>query len=69
MNTFAYVGDLENNPEISCVYQSDDTANDFKVMAEQQQVGSAAQKAASTAATAAVVAAAGSMSADAPPLR
>ena len=29
MNTFAYVGDLNDSPEISCVYQSDDAHNDY----------------------------------------
>jgi len=31
MNTFAFVGDLNNNPEISCVYHSEDAENQFIV--------------------------------------
>ena len=31
MNTFAFVGDLTDNPEISCVYHSEDAENQFLV--------------------------------------
>lgn len=31
MNTFAFVGDLSDNPEISCVYHSEDAENQFLV--------------------------------------
>ena len=31
MNTFAFVGDLKDNPEISCVYHSEDAENQFLV--------------------------------------
>lgn len=31
MNTFAYVGDLNNQPEVSCVYHSEDAENQFIV--------------------------------------
>ncbi len=29
MNTFAFVGDLANHPEVSCVYHSEDAENAF----------------------------------------
>lgn len=29
MNTFAFVGDLEKSPEVSCVYHSEDAENAF----------------------------------------
>ena len=29
MNTFAFVGDLERSPEVSCVYHSEDAENQF----------------------------------------
>lgn len=29
MNTFAFVGDLDNSPEVSCVYHSEDAENQF----------------------------------------
>jgi hypothetical protein len=29
MNTFAYVGDLEKSPEVSCVYHSESAENQF----------------------------------------
>ena len=29
MNTFAFVGNLENNPEVSCVYHSEEAENQF----------------------------------------
>jgi Protein of unknown function (DUF3172) len=29
MNTFAFVGDLENSPEVSCVYHSEEAENQF----------------------------------------
>ena len=29
MNTFAFVGDLEGSPEVSCVYHSEDAENQF----------------------------------------
>lgn len=29
MNTWAYVGDLNDHPQLSCVYQSDDAQNEF----------------------------------------
>ena len=28
-NTFAFVGDLEKSPEVSCVYHSEDAENQF----------------------------------------
>lgn len=28
-NTWAYVGDLNNKPQLNCVYQSDDAQNEF----------------------------------------
>lgn len=28
-NTWAYVGDLNDQPQLSCVYQSDDAQNEF----------------------------------------
>lgn len=31
MNTFAFVGDLNGRPEISCVYHSEDAENQFIV--------------------------------------
>ena len=31
MNTFAYVGDLENAPEVSCVYHSEQAENQYLV--------------------------------------
>lgn len=31
MNTFAYVGSLDNQPEVSCVYHSEDAENQFIV--------------------------------------
>ena len=29
MNTWGYVGDLNDHPQLSCVYQSDDAQNEF----------------------------------------
>lgn len=29
MNTWAYVGDINDKPQLSCVYQSDDSQNEF----------------------------------------
>jgi len=29
MNTFAFVGDLDKSPEVSCVYHSEDAENQF----------------------------------------
>ena len=29
MNTFAFVGDLKDNPQISCVYHSEDAENQY----------------------------------------
>lgn len=29
MNTWAYVGDVNDKPQLSCVYQSDDAQNEF----------------------------------------
>lgn len=29
MNTFAFVGDLDKSPEVSCVYHSEDAENAF----------------------------------------
>jgi len=29
MNTFAFVGDLANHPEVSCVYHSEEAENQF----------------------------------------
>ena len=29
MNTFAFVGDLDGSPEVSCVYHSEDAENQF----------------------------------------
>ena len=29
MNTFAFVGDLNHEPEVSCVYHSEDAENQF----------------------------------------
>ena len=29
MNTWAYVGDINDKPQLSCVYQSDDAQNEF----------------------------------------
>jgi hypothetical protein len=29
MNTWAYVGDLEDKPQLSCVYRSQDAQNEF----------------------------------------
>lgn len=29
MNTWAFVGDLNDHPQLSCVYQSDDAQNEF----------------------------------------
>ena len=31
MNTFAFVGDLKDSPEISCVYHSEEAENQFLV--------------------------------------
>eukprot|EP01024_Parvocaulis_polyphysoides_P073769 TRINITY_DN9512_c0_g3_i2.p1 TRINITY_DN9512_c0_g3~~TRINITY_DN9512_c0_g3_i2.p1 ORF type:complete len:270 (+),score=18.45 TRINITY_DN9512_c0_g3_i2:31-810(+) len=31
MNTFAFVGDLEDNPEINCVYHSEDAENQYLI--------------------------------------
>lgn len=28
-NTYAYVGDINDKPQLSCVYQSDDAQNEF----------------------------------------
>lgn len=28
-NTWAYVGDINDKPQLSCVYQSDDAQNEF----------------------------------------
>lgn len=28
-NTWAYVGDINNEPQVNCVYQSDDAQNEF----------------------------------------
>jgi hypothetical protein len=28
-NTWAYVGDINDQPQLSCVYQSEDTQNEF----------------------------------------
>lgn len=28
-NTWAYVGDIDNRPQLNCVYQSDDAQNEF----------------------------------------
>ena len=37
MNTFAFVGDLEKSPEVSCVYHSEDAENQvFAFILEQQ---------------------------------
>lgn len=29
MNTFGYIGELENSPEINCIYESNSTLNSF----------------------------------------
>ena len=29
MNTWAFVGDLDDTPQLSCVYQSEDAQNEF----------------------------------------
>ena len=29
MNTFAFVGDLDNSPEVSCVYHSEEAENQY----------------------------------------
>ena len=29
MNTWAFVGDLDNTPQLSCVYKSEDAQNEF----------------------------------------
>eukprot|EP00192_Tetraselmis_astigmatica_P018401 CAMPEP_0117680540 /NCGR_PEP_ID=MMETSP0804-20121206/18417_1 /TAXON_ID=1074897 /ORGANISM="Tetraselmis astigmatica, Strain CCMP880" /LENGTH=238 /DNA_ID=CAMNT_0005490065 /DNA_START=237 /DNA_END=953 /DNA_ORIENTATION=+ len=44
MNTFAYVGDLESSPEISCVYHSEDAENQYLIDPKKAVMGDGFQK-------------------------
>ena len=39
MNTFAYVGSLEEKPEVSCVYHSEEAENQFMVDPKRSNLG------------------------------
>ena len=39
MNTFAYVGDLEKSPEVSCVYHSEAAENQYLVNPLKSRMG------------------------------
>ncbi|KAK3270899.1 hypothetical protein CYMTET_20724 [Cymbomonas tetramitiformis] len=44
MNTFAFVGDLEKAPEISCVYHSEEAENQFMVDPKSAMLGDGVQR-------------------------
>ena len=39
MNTFAYVGSLEEKPEVSCVYHSEEAENQFMLDPRRSNLG------------------------------
>ena len=39
MNTFAYVGALDEKPEVSCVYHSEEAENQFMVDPKRSNLG------------------------------
>ena len=39
MNTFAYVGNLEDKPEVSCVYHSEEAENQFMLDPRRSNLG------------------------------